>query len=148
TVPDCISAHQRHCERSEKPPPLTNRNNILNLLLHQERQMTTTPLLEFPHILPSQAQKHVTHNESLEKLDVLVQTVALARVAAPPPGAGEGECWVVEGGSGSFLGHDGQIARFRDGGWDFQAARAGWRVWLEDEALLVVWNGSAWTPAV
>lgn len=91
--------------------------------------MTATPSLELPHILPSQAQKHVTHNEALERLDVLTQAVALGRSATPPVDAEEGECWIVAAeGGGAFVGHDGHIARFRDGGWEFVAARAGWRV--------------------
>ncbi|MEZ5804399.1 MAG: DUF2793 domain-containing protein [Rhizobiaceae bacterium] len=111
--------------------------------------MTATPSLELPHILPSQAQKHVTHNEALERLDVLTQAVALGRSATPPVDAKEGECWIVAAeGGGAFVGHDGHIARFRDGGWEFVAARAGWRVWLEDEALLLVHSGGDWRPAV
>lgn len=79
--------------------------------------MTATPSLELPHILPSQAQKHVTHNEALERLDVLTQAVALGRSATPPVDPEEGECWIVAAeGGGAFVGHDGHIARFRDGG--------------------------------
>ncbi len=37
-----------------------------------------SPLLDLPLIQPAQAQKHVTHNEALERLDVL----ALRFVAA------------------------------------------------------------------
>ena len=32
-----------------------------------------SPRLDLPFILPSQAQKHVTHNEALRLLDALVQ---------------------------------------------------------------------------
>lgn len=32
-----------------------------------------TNLLGLPYILPSQAQKHVTHNEALRMLDAMVQ---------------------------------------------------------------------------
>ncbi len=111
--------------------------------------MTVTPSLELPHILPSQAQKHVTHNEALERLDVLTQTVALGRSATPPADPEEGECWIVAAGSGgAFAGHAGRIARFRDGGWEFVAPRTGWRAWLEDEALLLVHGGGDWRPAV
>lgn len=35
----------------------------------------TTANLGLPFILPAQAQKHVTHNEALQRLDVLVQAV-------------------------------------------------------------------------
>lgn len=111
--------------------------------------MTVTPMLELPHILPSQAQKHVTHNEALERLDVLVQSVALGRAAVPPSAPVEGECWIVaDDATGAFAGRDGVLARFRDGVWEFLPPRAGWRVWLDDEALLVAWSDDGWQPAV
>lgn len=34
--------------------------------------MDQTPKLKMPYILPSQAQKHVTHNEALRLLDAVV----------------------------------------------------------------------------
>jgi hypothetical protein len=34
--------------------------------------MDQTPNLKLPYILPSQAQKHVTHNEALRLLDAVV----------------------------------------------------------------------------
>ena len=36
----------------------------------------TTAILGLPYLLPSQAQKHVTHNEALRQLDALVQLSA------------------------------------------------------------------------
>ncbi|WP_444430004.1 DUF2793 domain-containing protein [Rhodobacter capsulatus] len=44
-----------------------------------------TPLLGLPLILPSQAQKHVTHNEALSLLDAIVQLAVLDRVRTAPP---------------------------------------------------------------
>ncbi|EAQ07718.1 hypothetical protein [Yoonia vestfoldensis] len=32
-----------------------------------------SPRLSLPFILPAQAQKHVTHNEAIELLDLIVQ---------------------------------------------------------------------------
>lgn len=34
--------------------------------------MDQTPKLKMPYILPSQAQKHFTHNEALQQLDAIV----------------------------------------------------------------------------
>jgi hypothetical protein len=45
-----------------------------------------TPTLKMPYIMPSQAQKHVTHNQSLEILDAVVQLSVLSKAAAAPPG--------------------------------------------------------------
>ena len=38
----------------------------------------TSSNLKLPFILPSQAQKHVTHNEALQVLDALVQLTPIA----------------------------------------------------------------------
>lgn len=40
--------------------------------------------LELPILQPSQAQKHLTHNEALQRLDVLVQAVLLRRLIPTP----------------------------------------------------------------
>lgn len=48
-----------------------------------------TARLRLPYILPSQAQKHVTHNEALQRLDAIVQLVVKDVVAAPPDNAPE-----------------------------------------------------------
>ena len=44
----------------------------------------TTHLL-LPYILAAQAQKHVTHNEALERLDSIVQLTVTAFDATTPP---------------------------------------------------------------
>ena len=45
----------------------------------------TSPILSLPYILPSQAQKHVTHNEALDLLDVVVQAAVVSRGLTSPP---------------------------------------------------------------
>ena len=44
----------------------------------------TTHLL-LPYILAAQAQKHVTHNEALERLDLLAQCVLAGLGSVTPP---------------------------------------------------------------
>ncbi len=41
--------------------------------------MDQTPNLKMPYILPSQAQKHVTHNEALRLLDAVVHLSVKSR---------------------------------------------------------------------
>ncbi len=107
-----------------------------------------TPNLGLPFLMAAQAQKHVTHNEALRALDALVHLAVGDRDLSAPPGAPEdGDRYIVaEGGSGAWAGRDSQIAAFQDGGWAFFAPRLGWRAWIGDEALLVVWSGSEWSP--
>ena len=46
-----------------------------------------TDILGLPLILPAQAQKHVTHNEALVALDVIVQLSVINRDQTVPPAA-------------------------------------------------------------
>lgn len=108
----------------------------------------TTALLNFPYIMPSQAQKHVTHNESLRMLDALVHLRVGAReVDTPPVDPVEGDRLVVGAApSEAFAGQAGNIAAFQDGAWAFYAPRAGWVIWDAAESALLVFDGAAWTP--
>ena len=48
--------------------------------------MDQTTNLKLPYIMPSQAQKHVTHNEAIRALDALVQLCVLDRdLSRHPP---------------------------------------------------------------
>ena len=47
--------------------------------------MDQTPNLQLPYIAPSQAQKHVTHNEAIRALDALVQLCVVNRTLTEPP---------------------------------------------------------------
>ena len=109
--------------------------------------MDNTPILDLPMIAPSQAQKHVTHNEALMTLDVLVHLSVLARdLGAPPGGAVEGDRYIVSSpATGDWSGHENQIAVFRDAAWLFLAPVAGWSAYVEADDLLVVWDGSQWS---
>ena len=106
-----------------------------------------TTHLSLPFIAAAQAQKHVTHNEALRLLDVLVQLAVLDRDLAAPPGSPhEGDSYVVAtGGSGGWSGKDGQIAAWLDGGWTFLQPHAGWLAFALDEAALIFFDGAAWT---
>lgn len=105
-----------------------------------------SPVLALPLLMPSQAQKHVTHNEALCQLEVLVQAAVLSRgLSAPPSDPPEGGRWLVAGsGAGDWADHGGQIAYFAQGGWGFLAPHPGWQVWVADEGLRLEHNGSTW----
>ncbi|MEO5615815.1 MAG: DUF2793 domain-containing protein, partial [Cypionkella sp.] len=45
----------------------------------------TSTILSLPLIQPAQAQKHVTHNEAVRLLDLMVQLSVKARALAAPP---------------------------------------------------------------
>ena len=76
--------------------------------------MDHTPRLSLPFIMPSQAQKHITHNEAIQALDALVQPVVESRtITAPPVLPLEGEAWIVPAAAtGLWAGHSDEIAAF------------------------------------
>ena len=108
--------------------------------------MEQSPNLELPYIMPSQAQKHVTHNEAIRMIDALVHLAVLDRHLATPPGEPDaGDRYIVAGGAeAAWEGRDGSVAAWQDGAWAFLQPRSGWRAWVLDEARMYVFDGGAW----
>ena len=111
--------------------------------------MDTTPRLQLPYIMPSQAQKHVTHNEALRLLDGLVQAVVKGRdLTSPPAAPAEGDAYVAAGGAtGAWAGHANAIACFQDGTWQFLAPAPGWQAYDAGAGERILFDGSAWASA-
>lgn len=112
--------------------------------------MSETNHLRLPYIAPAQAQKHVTHNEALRRLDTVVQLAVLdAALAAPPGGAAAGDRYIVgPSPTGAWAGREGEVATFVDGAWVFALPEAGWIAFdVATEAVLVrhadAWQGLA-----
>jgi hypothetical protein len=108
----------------------------------------TSPNLDLPWLLPAQAQKHVTHNEALQRLDLFVQlTVQRFDAETPPASPPEGRIWALgPAPTGDWAGQAGRLATFLGGAWDFLEPREGWRAWGLAEAQLRVWRGTGWAP--
>ena len=106
----------------------------------------TSPILSLPYIQPSQAQKHVTHNEALQVLDVLTQTVVANRDQTDPPASpATGDSHIVAlGGTAAWAGRDGDIATWDGEAWFFVTPQAGWQAQVTAEAQTVTWDGAAW----
>jgi peptidase G2-like protein/uncharacterized protein DUF2793 len=103
-------------------------------------------ILALPYIQPSQSQKHVTHNEAIATLDVLVQlSVAGFDATTPPASPTEGETHALgTGPTGAWAGQDNTLATWRDGIWVFITPLAGWRAWGASEAEFRIWDGTTW----
>jgi hypothetical protein len=108
-----------------------------------------SPILSMPYILPAQAQKHVTHNEALRILDVIVQMVVQDRTRTEPPiTAQEGDRHIVApAATGAWSGQTGKIALREHGQWSFFAPLAGWRAHVLGEQQLVTFDGTQWQSA-
>ncbi|MFV0383678.1 DUF2793 domain-containing protein [Paracoccus sp. (in: a-proteobacteria)] len=105
-----------------------------------------TMRLGMPLLQPAQAQKHVTVNEALMRLDGLVGLVLQSVTSGQPPEAViEGQCWAVPtGAQGDWSGQGGQIAIGSNGGWVFAPALAGMRAFVADRGAQAIHDGNAW----
>lgn len=105
--------------------------------------------LQLPFILPSQAQKHVTYNSAIERLDALVQLV-LEEIGlnTPPATPSEGQVWVVGSApTDAWTGHEGRLAQWIEPGWAFFDPFEGWRAWDKADQQLKTFDGSSWIGA-
>lgn len=102
--------------------------------------------LDLPYIAPSQAQKHVTHNEALQRLDALTQLyIETLNALSPPAVPAPGEVYALGASpSGAWAGQGGQLAYWTGAGWLFIAPREGWRAWDKAGSVLRVYQQDAW----
>ncbi|HWA20503.1 MAG TPA: DUF2793 domain-containing protein [Devosia sp.] len=112
--------------------------------------MSTTARLALPYIAPQQAQKQVSYNEAMALLDRLVQPMVKSRTVSAPPGSpAEGDSYIVAAsGSGAWVGKDGKLASWLDGGWEFLMPGEGWLAFVEDDAEFVLHHTGAWSALI
>jgi hypothetical protein len=102
----------------------------------------------------SQAQKELTHNEALARIDALLHPVIEDKQSAPPLGlvdADDGKCWlVVSSATGDWLGKEGQIARWSGGSWRFLLPVEGMTLWDHAGPARLFYIDGDWTagPAI
>lgn len=108
--------------------------------------MADTPRLTLPLLAAAQAQKHVTVNEALARLDGLCQLVLKSVSTTTPPGvAAEGDCYGVPAGAvNAWAGQDGAVALYSNGGWVFAQPARGWRAFVEDASAFAMHDGGGW----
>jgi len=105
-----------------------------------------TTNLELPFILSSQAQKHITHNEALQRLDALVQLVITDATSSLPDAPADGACYFITAdATGVWAARAGAIAAWQDGAWTYMSPRIGWIAWFASLNLPKVWTGLAWS---
>lgn len=105
-----------------------------------------TPRHDLPLIINSQAQKHITHNEALTRLDATHHlSIRDTDVIEPPSGAVEGEVFTIGvSPTGDFAGHAGELASLTEGGWRFHPVVLGMVAYFEDAQALQVFGPSGW----
>ncbi len=105
-----------------------------------------SPILALPFLQPNQAQKHVTHNEALRRLDIVVQLRVAGFDATTPPDSPEtGEIHALgQTPVAGWAGHGGELAAWIDSTWHFVTPLEGWRAWGRAERQLRIWDGTGW----
>ena len=105
-----------------------------------------TGRLGLPLLQPAQAQKHVTVNESLAKLDGLVNLVLQSvNQTTPPSAVVDGECWgVPTDATGAWSGKSGNVAISSNGGWVFSSLAAGMRAFVVEHGCQAIFSGKSW----
>ncbi len=109
-----------------------------------------TDRLALPLLAVAQAQKEMTHNEALTRVDALVQAAVVAVAPANvPPSPVPGQCWIVgPAASGAWAGQANALAMWTTGGWRFVAPVEGMLVWSIADSLPVRRIGSSWIAGI
>lgn len=101
-----------------------------------------------PNLYVGQAQKELTHNEALARIDALLHPVVEAKLAAPPVGltdTSDGLCWLIDGAAtGAWQGLPGQLARWSGGSWRYITPASGMTIWLASEEKRLFYIAGAW----
>lgn len=105
-----------------------------------------TEKLNLSYLVPEQAQKHVTVNESLSRLDLLVQMqVKENNKNSAPSSPAEGDGYIVGSSpTGDWAQQEGKLAFYQDKKWVFLTPKTGWRVWNNSDATLYVLHAGEW----
>jgi hypothetical protein len=105
-----------------------------------------TSRLTLPLLVAGQAQKEITHNEALTRIDGLLHGVLESHsLSVPPADPNVGQLWLV--GSAPTLawaGQSGRLAHFTGGGWRFTTPTAGHILWSKSDQFFGWFDGTAW----
>ena len=110
----------------------------------------STPRLDLPLLSPSQAQKHVTHNEAIAALDALAQLVVTAFDEDTPPATPQENSiyGVGPAPTDDWAGQAGMLALRQNAGWSFLTPSEGWRGWDKSDGSLKAYSGGTWVTVV
>lgn len=107
--------------------------------------MANTAHLGITLLEQSQASKEITINEALARIDAALNSGVIDRdLATPPASPAAGDVYIVAASpTGAWSGKTGQVAYF-DQLWRFIVPNEGLTLWVNDENVQVVHNGTAW----
>ena len=105
-----------------------------------------TARLALPLLHVSQAQKEMTHNEALTRIDALLHG-GVERVGedTPPAAATPGRCWILgDAPTGAWAGQARHVAVMTAGGWRFVTPCEGMALWWIGGETTAQFRGGAW----
>ncbi len=107
--------------------------------------MAHTPNMGATLLEAAQAQKEVTVNEALMRMDALLNTGAISKNAATPPASPTaGNMYIVaDNATEEWEGKEQHIAYF-DQIWRFIVPKQGSTMWVQDMAAFYYFDGAAW----
>jgi hypothetical protein len=107
---------------------------------------------KLPFLVTGQAQKELTHNEALLRIDALLHPVVEASQALPIASltlSDAGKCWLIaDGAQNDWEGHDGEIACWTGGSWRFLLPTEGMRIWNRGQNSQLHHIGGGWIAAI
>lgn len=107
--------------------------------------MATSAHLSLTLVDQAQAQKEVTVNSALNRIDAVLNCGAKDKDLATPPGSPvEGDVYIVAASpTGAWAGQAGKVAYYNQI-WRFITPLEGMTLWVNDENLQYTYDGSAW----
>lgn len=110
--------------------------------------MAATPHLGITLVEQSQAQKEVTVNMALMRIDALLNSSAIDRdLAGPPQDPEEGDVYIVSSpATGDWEGKEKAVAYFEQV-WRFIVPNEGLTLWVQDEGMSYVFDGDDWVAS-
>lgn len=110
----------------------------------------TSAVLGLPLLQSAQAQKEVTHNEALKRLERWTFPHVESRsLSTPPADPDAGAAFLVAGGgNGAWAGQDGRIAEWNGGAWTFFDPPEGMLLLISDEGVLLARQGGDWATGL
>ena len=112
--------------------------------------MEQTARFAIPQLAAGQLQKEFTHNEALQRIDMLLCPIVEGAPGPTPPATPAiGSCYLVgAGATGAWAGQDAALACFTDGGWRFVQPREGMAVIDRVTGQSIAWRSGGWESGI
>jgi len=109
----------------------------------------TTVKLQLPELVVGQAGKELTHNQAINIIDQMTQTVVISRTTtSAPPSPANGDLYLVpdSGVTGDWAGSLGKLAFWLNsiGVWTYVTPRDGWEIYVTDVLAAYRRLGGVW----